>query len=107
MRSGYISFLFILTILWAGSSAGQQTIVNDISQLNPIAVSGVITPTTTEEIVTAVKSHTGPISIGGGRFSMGGQTATEGALQIDIRQFNKVLHFVPAEREITVQTGIT
>jgi hypothetical protein len=31
--------------------------VNDVTQINPIAVSRVITPTTTEEIVDAVRSH--------------------------------------------------
>lgn len=58
------------------------SLVNDVTQLNPIAVSEVITPTTTEEIVEAVKQHRGPIAIGGARSSMGGQTATEGALHM-------------------------
>ncbi len=49
------------------------SLVNDVTQLNPIAVSEVITPTTTEEIVEAVKQHRGPIAIGGARSSMGGQ----------------------------------
>lgn len=80
-------------------------IVNDVTQLNPIAVSRVITPTTTEEIVAAVREHPGPVAIGGGRYSMGGQTATEGALQIDMRSFNRILAFSPAEKTITVQAG--
>lgn len=79
--------------------------VNDVTQLNPILVSTVITPTTTEEIVTAVRNHDGPITIGGGRFSMGGQTATEGALQIDMRRFDRMLAFDPERRLITVQAG--
>src|SRR5688500_17441647 len=57
--------------------------VNDITQLSPIVVNRVIVPSTIEEIVDAVRKHPGPIAIGGGRYSMGGQTATEGALQID------------------------
>lgn len=81
-------------------------IVNDVTQLNPIAVAKIIAPTTTEEIVAAVKSHKGPISIGGGRYSMGGQTATEQALQIDMRQFNKVIAFSTNDKTITVQAGI-
>jgi FAD/FMN-containing dehydrogenase len=80
-------------------------IVNDVTQLNPIAVSRVITPTTTEEIVAAVRDHPGPIAIGGGRYSMGGQTATEGALQIDMRGFNRILAFSPTEKTIRVQAG--
>lgn len=84
-----------------------EVVVNDITQLNPIAAQDVIEPTSIEEIVTAVKSHAGPISIGGGRYSMGGQTATEGALQIDMRKFDKVISFSAENKEITVQAGIT
>src|SRR2546425_845036 len=80
-------------------------IVNDVTQLNPIEVAKIITPTTTEEIMQAVRTHKGPISIGGGRYSMGGQTATERALQIDMRQFNKILDFSRADKTITVQAG--
>src|SRR5258708_4179483 len=80
-------------------------VINDVSQLNPIHVSEVITPTTTAEIVEAVKRHSGPISIGGARHSMGGQTATEGALFIDMRQFNRFLDFLPVDKTITVQAG--
>jgi FAD/FMN-containing dehydrogenase len=80
--------------------------INDVTELNPIVVAEVLAPTTVEEIVTAVKSHGGPISVGGGRYSMGGQTATPGALQIDMRRFNRVLAFDSVGRTITVQPGI-
>src|SRR5205807_573492 len=70
-------------------------------------VGQVLTPRTIDEVVAAVKSHPGPISIGGGRYSMGGQTATEKALQIDMRQFDKVIRFSREKKEITVQSGIT
>lgn len=82
-------------------------LVNDVTLMNPIVVDRVITPTTTEEIVRAVRSHPGAISIGGGRYSMGGQTASEGALQIDMRRFNRILNYSPSERSITVQAGTT
>jgi len=85
----------------------KSLIVNDITQLNPIKINSIIAPTTFGEIMEAVKNHKGPISIGGGRYSMGGQTATENALQIDMRKFNKVLNFSKAKKEITVQAGIT
>jgi FAD/FMN-containing dehydrogenase len=80
--------------------------VNDVTQLNPIPVAEVIAPTTIDEIVAAVRSHSGPISIGGGRYSMGGQTATPGGLQIDMRTFNRVLAFDSIHKTITVQPGI-
>jgi len=84
---------------------GSPLIINDVSQLNPIRVNEIITPTTTTEIVKAVKRHAGPISIGGARHSMGGQTATKDALFIDMRQFNRILGFSPADKTITVQAG--
>src|SRR5262249_25507062 len=80
-------------------------IVNDVTQLNPIPVRKIATPTTTEEVAELVKSHEGPISVGGGRYSMGGQTATRGALQLDMRQMNRILALDTTSRIITVQAG--
>jgi FAD/FMN-containing dehydrogenase len=82
-------------------------IVNDVTQLNPIEVDRIVAPKTIEEVQTLVQNHHGPISIGGGRFSMGGQTATEGTLQIDMRGLNKMLSFSPEDRSITMQAGAT
>ena len=80
--------------------------VNDITRLNPIPVADVIVPTTVEQIVAAVRAHPGPVSIGGGRYSMGGQTAVRGGVQIDMRKFNRVLAFDSIHKTITVQPGI-
>ncbi len=80
-------------------------VVNDVTGLNPIPVAAIITPTTTEEIAAALRSHAGPVSIGGGRFSQGGQTAEPGALQIDMRQFRRVLALDTVAKTITVQAG--
>ncbi len=82
-------------------------IVNDISTLNPILVNSIIIPTSTLEIVNAVKNCNTCISIGGGKFSMGGQTATENCLHIDMRNFNKILSFSESNKEVTVQSGIS
>ena len=82
-------------------------IMNDITGLNPIRVGRVIRPSSLEEIVTAIKSSTGPISIGGGRFSQGGQIAYPDSLHFDMRSFSKVVSFNIEKKEITVQAGIT
>ena len=84
----------------------QKHIVNDITGLNPIPVWAIATPTSIEEIQDAIRRTTGPISIGGGRFSMGGQTASPGSLHLDMRKFNQVVEFSPLRRTIRVQTGI-
>ncbi|MGQ8364736.1 FAD-binding protein [Glaciecola sp. 1036] len=80
--------------------------VNDITQLNPIRVAQVIRPTNTDEIRQAIMSSKGKISIGGGRYSQGGQIALEDSLHIDMRSFNQVLSLDVVKREITVQSGI-
>jgi FAD/FMN-containing dehydrogenase len=38
---------------------------------------------------------------------MGVQTATDGAIQLDLRQFNRVIAFSKERKEISVQPGIT
>lgn len=111
------SFLLLLGLLIAyifidfdGSSPQkkeQPTIVNDITQLNPIQVKRVIRPTSIEDIVGAIQSSTGPISIGGGRFSQGGQIAYPDSIHLDMRAFNKVLALDATKKQVTVQSGIT
>ena len=82
------------------------TVVNDVTQLNPVPVSRVVTPTTTEEVVAAVRAARGPVSIGGGRYSMGGQTATPGGVQLDMRRFNRIVALDRAAKTVTVQSGV-
>lgn len=85
----------------------QGNVINDIIGLNRIHVTRVIRPTTIEQITKAIQETSGPISIGGGRFSQGGQTAYPDSLHLDMRSFNKVLQFDPAAKLVTVQSGIT
>jgi FAD/FMN-containing dehydrogenase/SAM-dependent methyltransferase len=81
-------------------------VINDVTGLNPVPVWSIVVPTTVEEVCDAVRRTTGPISIGGGRFSMGGQIASPGSLHLDMRTLNQVVRFAPIERTIRVQAGI-
>lgn len=101
---GFGAYLLLIT---GCSAENSDRIVNDVTRLNPIEVAEVIVPTSVEEIQAAVRAHPGPISIGGGRYSMGGQTATEHALHIDMREFNEILALSLTDKTITVQPGIT
>lgn len=83
-----------------------ETIINDVTGLNPIPVFAVAKPSNTTEVAEAMKRHQGTISVGGGHFSMGGQTASPDSLHIDMRSMNKVLLFSPEEQWIRVQAGI-
>ena len=80
-------------------------VVTDVTRLYLIQTLGVVVPHTTEEVRQAVLSHD-RVSIGGGRYSMGGQTASEKAVQIDMREFNKIISLSTTTKEIRVQAGI-
>ncbi len=82
-----------------------RKVVNDVTEINPVTVIDILVPHTESEIVEAVKRNS-HVSIGGGRNSMGGQTASEKAVQIDMREYNSILAFSPTTKEITVQSGI-
>lgn len=82
-----------------------EKIINDVTQLNPVLVSKVEVPHSIEELQHIIKSSN-CVSIGGGRFSMGGQTASPYTTHIDMRQLNKVIDFSAEHKTIKVEAGI-
>ena len=85
---------------------GEGWIINDVTQLNPVAVARIERPASVEALAELVRTTSGPISVGGGRFSMGGQTASPGSLHLDMRGLDRILEFSAAEKWIRVQAGI-
>jgi FAD/FMN-containing dehydrogenase/SAM-dependent methyltransferase len=83
-----------------------SSIVNDVTRMNPVPVFAIATPTSVEEVQQAVMNTRLPLSVGGGHFSMGGQTASPGTLHLDLRRLNRVLGFWPVAKTIRVQAGI-
>jgi len=83
-----------------------KTIVNDVSQLNPVEVADVRRPRTTGEVQAALRAWPGAISIGGGRFSQGGQIVEPGSLHLDMRGMNRVVFLDAPRRVARVQAGI-
>lgn len=110
----YGLLLFILCIVVVIKTSGDSEFntvlddkhINDITKLNSIIVDSILKPETVEEIAQAIKTSTGPISIGGGKFSMGGQTAFENSLHLDMTSFNKIVLLDTVSKQITVQPGI-
>ncbi len=88
------------------TSPPQALIVNDVTQLNPVAVWATAAPASIEEVQQAIARSQGALSIGGGRFSMGGQCASPGSLHLDMRRLNQVIEFSPVERTLRVQPGV-
>jgi FAD/FMN-containing dehydrogenase/SAM-dependent methyltransferase len=82
------------------------TIVNDVTRLNPVQVWAVAAPTSIAEVQDALQRADGPVSVGGGHFSMGGQTASPGSLHLDMRRMNRILAFHPHERTVRVEAGV-
>ena len=80
--------------------------VNDVSGLNPVPVLAISKPISVDEVVQTMRSSRGAVSIGGGHFSMGGQTASPGSLHLDLRGLNQVIAFSPQDKSIRVQAGI-
>lgn len=91
MTSRTLPYWLAWLLLTLSHAVHADSVVDDVTQLNPIHVREIIQPTSINEISEAIRAYLGPISIGGGRFSMGGQTATRDALQIDMRHFDQVV----------------
>lgn len=82
------------------------TVISEVSGLYPVKVGEVYAPGSVEQLQHLLKTSDKPVSIGGGRFSMGGHTAHPGSLHIDLRGLDKILEFDPQQRTIRVQAGI-
>ncbi len=83
------------------------TVINDVSRLNPIRVSDEKRPQSTNDVRTALRLWPGRVSVGGGRFSMGGQIGAPQSLHLDMRRMNAVIAFDASKRRIRVQAGMT
>ncbi len=81
-------------------------VVEEVTGLYPTKVDATFTPGTLDQLQTLVKQTNNPISIGGGRFSMGGQIAAPETIHIDMRGLNRVLSLDVERRIIRVQSGI-
>lgn len=81
------------------------TVINDVTQINPVKVEKVYTPESVAEVAEIMRTTQGPVSVGGGRFSMGGQVSHAGSIHLDLRKLNKIVYFNALEKVIRVQAG--
>lgn len=94
-------FCLLLTV------TAQAAVVNDVTGMTPVKVKTVVQPKSTQQVAELVQKTSGPISIAGGKYSMGGQTAFAGAIQIDTSQLNHVIAFNPEKKLLTIEAGAT
>ena len=83
-----------------------STVITEVTGLYAVPVAGVFAPGTVEQLQNMLKTSDMPISIGGGRYSMGGQIACPDTLHIDMRGLDRIIDFDPGNRVIRVQAGI-
>ncbi|PIT28303.1 hypothetical protein BGI37_01630 [Snodgrassella alvi] len=98
-----VNLLYILFMLF--SLRTHAVIVNDVTGMTPVQVAAVVQPESTQQVAELVKSTQGTISIAGGKYSMGGQTAIQGGLQIDTQKLNHVIAFNPEQKLLTIEAG--
>ena len=82
-----------------------ETVINDVTRLNPVKVKDVYVPQDAAALSEFLRRDDGPCCIGGGRFSMGGQTSSPDTTLLDMRQMNQILEVNPQEKTIRVQPG--
>lgn len=80
--------------------------VCNVSELYSVRVAHVVPVKSSEDVRQALKAWSGPVSIGGGRYSMGGQTAVAGGWQLDMRSLNQLLQLDPVRKTARVQAGM-
>jgi FAD/FMN-containing dehydrogenase len=92
------------------SNRDDSLLLNDVqSQLNSTPVHRVIRPTSIEEIEEAIvlsRNSQRPISVAGGRHSMGGQQFGKDALHLDMTGMNRVLTLDEERGLVTAEAGI-
>jgi FAD/FMN-containing dehydrogenase len=73
--------------------------------MTTVKIKAVIQPELTAQVAELVKRTSGTISIAGGKYSMGGQTAFKDAIQINSRKLNHVISFNPENKLLTIEAG--
>jgi len=93
----------------AKQSSG-SIVLNDIhSQLNPTRISRLVRPADLGELERTIRNAVlqgVPVSVSGGRHSMGGQQFGTDTINLDMRSLNRVLAFDPDRGTIEVESGI-
>ncbi len=80
--------------------------VCNVTHLYSVTQAQIVTVRNADDIRLALQRWPGRVSIGGGRYSMGGQTALAGGMQLDMRAMQGLVHFDPVQKTVRVQAGM-
>lgn len=84
--------------------APESPVVGDIAAIGDVPVVGIARPRSVADVVRLLDQSDSPISIGGARCSMGGQTACPGSLHVDMRGLQGI-RIDPVTMRARVQAG--
>lgn len=82
-------------------------LVSDVTQLEAMPVARILRPQSSADVAAALHEWRGPVSIGGGRFSMGGQIAAADSLHLDMRGLNRLQWLDVSARTVRCEAGMT
>lgn len=80
--------------------------VEDVAHVARMPVGQVLRPASTPNVQAAVRAATGGISIGGARYSMGGQIAADDSLHLDMRGMRRLVWLDAGQARVRVQAGM-
>lgn len=81
--------------------------VANVTGLYTVLVAHIGKPRSTQDVIDQVRAWPGRVAVGGGRYSMGGQTAIDAGLHLDMRQMNRLIWLDPEQHTARVQAGMT
>jgi FAD/FMN-containing dehydrogenase len=81
--------------------------VGDVAALDRVPVARIASPRSEMQLRAVLADSAGGVSVGGGRYSMGGQIAADHALHIDLRGMNGLVWLDTERKRVRVQAGMT
>ena len=99
-----------LTVAGAGTACGRSPddapTVEDVARIDRTTVARIVRPRDPAHVAHLLADSRGAVSIGGARFSMGGQIAAPGSLHLDMRSMNRLVRLDTTHRTVRVQAGM-
>jgi FAD/FMN-containing dehydrogenase len=97
----------LLSLLPTAVHCAPELWVHNVTRLYSVPVAGIEHPRSAAEIAAALRAWPGQVGVGGGHFSMGGQVAIAGGLQLDLRGMRALVWLRPEQMRVRVQAGMS
>ncbi|OAG66945.1 FAD-binding protein [Xanthomonas floridensis] len=80
--------------------------VTDMAGIDRTTVARIARPRSVDEVASLIRDSNGTVSVGGERYSMGGQISAQSSLHLDMRGLVGLVHLDVAARRIRVRAGM-